>query len=318
MVNIFINDGKTGNGDNEIISILNDNIKRDVDLIEQVEKLTEANSLLVQHITGLKKENQELKDLQLKSNNVLNNVLVELKEIKESMKKDTPQSRKETITKTLVELNKSNTKKNKKHTGRAVNDDETFVPNKSLRTKWKYLELKDDGSIYNNSKRTFKLPVDLNLVLYIQECDNPRMDRATAKLLMSKYNIEYQFFGKLIFNLRHTNNFDSIFKKYHSNLEKAKFSIKNNMLCVNKTNTNIPLATAKEWIAIMANANNKQSKIMDLQMEHKDIDKNMIRIVCDSYDNTQLIKLLKNVKKNTFIENNPSKRRNMIRNGGLL
>ena len=328
MVNIFINDypKKDTNNNDEIVTVLNDNIQLDVSLVEQVEKLTKANSLLVQHMSSIEDDNRELKELVSNSYKMVDELLTELNIVKDYIKndlttiltpKDTKKESKETITRALKNLNKQSSN-SKTKTGRQVKDTDIYVPNKSLRVEWKYLELRDDGTIVNKSKRVFKLPVDLNLLLYIMECDKTPMDRATAKLLMSKYKLEYQFFGKLIYNIRETNSFDNVLKKYNNNLAKARFSIKNNMLCVNKINTNIPISTAKEWIHILSNTTFKQKKILDFQKANPDIDKNMIRIVCDSYNNNQLFSLLKNVKKDTFVENNPSKRRNLIKNGGLL
>ena len=335
MVNIIINDyNNDGDGcgcsNDDIITILNDNIKTDVNLIEQIEKLAKSNSLLVQHVSKLEKENETLLELIKQSNQKIDETLLEMNLLKDYItteltekincnKKTNTVNFKKTTQHKEKETKTTPSPKNKKmKRGKAVKDTDEFIPNKSLAKEWKDLKMHEDGTIWNHSSRKeYKLPIDLNILLYIRECDKQHMNRATMKFLMSKYDIKYGTFGKIVYNIRN-GNFNNIIRDYYAKIKKAKFSIKNNKICVNKTNTNIPLQTAKEWIHIIVNSEYKQKSIIGLQKENSEFDKDIVRIICDSYNNSELLKLLKNVNKNTFVENNSSKRKNIISNGGLI
>ena len=187
--------------------------------------------------------------------------------------------------------------------------------------EWKHLELMTDGGIVNKGHKTFKLPVGLNELLYIMELDNPHMNRGTAKKLMEIYSINNITFGKLIYNIRETNNFDNILETYHKSLSDAVFRVKNGVIYVNNTNTKVSNEIASEWVQILANSSKKQEKILEIQKQYGHLNKDMIRIICDSYNNPKLNTLLsfsKNINNKSFVENNPSKRRNLIQNGGVM
>ena len=57
--------------------------------------------------------------------------------------------------------------------------------------------------------------------------------------------------------------------------------------------------------------------IWDLQRTYSKYDAFYIRAICENYCNPHLLRLLES-KQETHIENNPSKRRNIIRNGGMI
>ena len=147
------------------------------------------------------------------------------------------------------------------------------------------------------------------------------MNRGTAKKLMEIYSINNITFGKLIYNIRETNNFDNILETYHKSLSDAVFRVKNGVIYVNNTNTKVSNEIASEWVQILANSSKKQEKILEIQKQYGHLNKDMIRIICDSYNNPKLNTLLsfsKNINNKSFVENNPSKRRNLIQNGGVM
>lgn len=297
MVNIIINDGQ------------NDNLVDYQELTELVNSLKEDNQKLIEKVIelteGFEKKQEEL----ITKIDSLNNEISILK--KNSIKKTN------TVKINNPQKPKKQTVKNNPKDTKTKN---IYIPNKQLRTNWEKLELQDNGDIINHGFRKFKLPVTLNDLLYIIECDDKgNLKRSEAKRLMKQYMINTSTFGKLIWNIRETKNFDSVLTKYKQNLQKARFTIKDGNLCVNKVDTNISVKMAIEWIQILVNASKKQAKILELQKANPSINPDMIRIVCDSYDNPKLNKLLKeNSKKKMFVENNPSKRRNIIANGGLI
>jgi hypothetical protein len=302
MVNIIINDNPQNDNNvdyNELLelvsSLKNDNKELIIQLTDLKTVFEEKNTALINRIDSL---NNEVSILKTKLN--------QINAVKLDSKNDS---------------SNENVKANIKHKNKGKkNTTNIYIPNKQLRTEWKNLKLEDNGDIINYGRRKFRLPISLNDLLYIIECDNKgTLERDEARNLMRRYHINTTTFGKIIYNIRKTKNFDSVLTKYKQNLHKARFTLKNGYICVNKADTNISMKTANEWIQILANTDKKQAKIIELQKANVDINPDMIRIICDSYDNPKLLKLLKDNESNhMFVENNPSKRRNIIANGGLL
>ena len=219
-----------------------------------------------------------------------------------------------TVTDVLKDLKKV---ENNKKKSLKPKPDNSYIVNKGLQTEWENLELMEDGSIVNHGKRrNFKLPIGLNELLYFMEIEKD-LTFQSATEIREKYNIKPGTFGKIIHNIRETDNFAPLINKYKNNLKKASFSLRKNILFINNLDTNIKMEDAKDWISIIANTNKKNSMIIKIQEGNPDVDKEIIRFICDSYDNPKLINLLKN-KPHKFIENNPSKRKNLIANGGLI
>lgn len=307
MVNIIINDNGNTNPTSE-------------DVIDLLKSLKIENNELKDLIIEMKKELVDLHSEVLILKNNFNNESITIKNKQENNSKEHIKSVNQDKPKNDGKVKKSTNVKKKQilKRGRA-NKNAPYAPNKSMKTKWKHLELLDDGRIINRSNRTYILPIHLNELLYLQEKINNGFTFAESRQLMKKYDMLPGIFGKLVYNLTETDSFEKVFKKYEDNLKKAKFSIENKYIYVNNVNTNIPVKLAREWVQILANTSKKQEKILALQSANKDIDSDMIRIVCDSYNNSHLNAMIKNNEKTmSFVENNPSKRKNLIMNGGLI
>ena len=341
MVKLIINE----NGGNVDITKLSNEIKENKELLEEIKNNLQDNNTDIDISIFEDTVNESFKSinqsLKLLSEDIEKNhedflafkKYVELKlglisnrisgtdndDSKKTALKETVKSKPTNTIETLSKKNSVSITKPKKK-GRKVRDNDVYEPTVNSKTDWSKLKLLKDGSIINDLPKKFKLPVGLNELLYIMELDNPHMKRGIAKKLMNIYSINNITFGKLIHNIRETNNFDGVIDEYHRRLFDAKFRIKNGVIYVNNTNTGVSVSTASEWVQILANTDKKQGKILEIQRQYSNLNKDMIRIICDSYNNPKLNTLLSfdnSSKKSTFIENNPSKRRNLIRNGGM-
>lgn len=72
-----------------------------------------------------------------------------------------------------------------------------------------------------------------------------------------------------------------------------------------------------EICGMVANEGFSYEYVLDLQKMYSNHDSYAIRVICENYDNKNLHRLVE-IKKKPFVENHPSRRRNLIRNGGIL
>lgn len=328
MVNIIINEiTKNTEEDNEIstgevLEIKEESNNEEVINIIQKEFQTLTKTLDKQtkeYSKILKKQDVKIKTLNSKievlieENEKLNILIKGLHQRVEDMSKDTEP---------VVEVSKEketseNEVKSKSRRGVKYDDTETFIPNRHVGKAWTDLKLCDNGDIINDGYKIYHLPIQLNDLLYIMECDTPHMNRGEFKRLQAKYHINVGMFAKIIYNIR-DNRFDKVLQKYNERLSSAKFDLtSDNYLKINKSITNIKKEDAKHWVSLVLNSNKPQQSILKIQEDNKGVDKDYIRIVCDSCTNTKLNSLL-NINEPMFIENNPSKRKTLLEQGGIF
>lgn len=209
----------------------------------------------------------------------------------------------------------------KKHPMRRVqkrkNDGEKFEPADYSKSIWKKLKLMNDGEIIDKTRSVYHLPVDVYDLLYIIECDETGLTHGEFKELYKEFESNNNTMGKIVYNIR-KHSFDKILHKYYESIRKVRFAIKDGYLQVNGQLTGVSKNKANEWIQLMFNANRKQKTIREIMTVNPKIPKNLIHLVCDNYDNNNLLNIVKPEDKEQFVENNPSRRRNLIRNGGIL
>ena len=197
------------------------------------------------------------------------------------------------------------------------NDGEKFEPAEYSKSIWKKLKLMTDGEIIDKTRQVYHLPVDVYDLLYIIECDESGLTHGDFKELYKEFESNNNTMGKIIYNIRE-HSFDKILHKYYESIKKVKFAIRDGYLKVNGQVTDVSKNKANEWVQLMFNANMKQKTVREIMASNPNLPKNLIHLVCDNYDNNNLLNLVKPVDKGQFIENNPSRRRNLIRNGGVL
>lgn len=187
-----------------------------------------------------------------------------------------------------------------------------FTPIKISQELWKKLELFDDGRIVNYGHKTYLLPVDIHDLLYVMECDENIMTYGMFKRLVKKYHSNNNTFGKLIYNIRE-GNFKSIVSKYYEYLSNVEFGLDSNYLVIDGVKTNIHRHRVNEWINQINNTSKKQGEIMRIvSNESKEIDKDLIYLVCDNYSNDGLLKVVKGEVKSF------SREQNVEMHGGIV
>lgn len=194
---------------------------------------------------------------------------------------------------------------------------ELFEPADYSKGLWKKLQLMDDGKIIDKTRSVYRLPIDVYDLLYIIECNDCGLTHGEFKKLYKDFGSNNNTMGKIVYNIRE-HNFDDIVYKYYESIKKVKFSIEDDFLKINGHLTDVSKRKANEWIQLMFNTTKKQKTIMDIIKSNKSFSKDLVHLVCDNYDNNELLSIIKPDEKELFIENNPSRRRNLIRNGGIL
>lgn len=156
----------------------------------------------------------------------------------------------------------------------------------------------------------------LNELLILQEC-NPiyRKDVVALRKLLKKHPADNSFAG-LIYQYKN-GMFDEIISNFKNNVGNCKFKIYSNKLWFMGVESTITVSTAKELISIIENKGFSEVLVHKLCKSYSAFNEVEVRIVCENYDNTQLLSLLKEPNKNVVL-NNPSKRRNVIRNNGVI
>ena len=175
------------------------------------------------------------------------------------------------------------------------------------------------GEVYFDEIRTFSgkgalrpLSISLSELLMLHEFlskhahfTNGDLKRFKELLGISDYTIK-----RVCANLIN-GDFDGVVLNEISN--DTNWDIFYNMLCKSL----LSFDEVERICDMVANKGFSYSYVFNLQKMYSNYDSWFIRKICENYDNKLLHKLIK-VQKETFVENNPSKRRNLIRNGGLI
>lgn len=304
-----------------------------VKIIVNEHKVNESNDDLLKVITELKEDNKKLEEIILKLNDELKysneqfssslNKLTETVTILNNEFKVSERDNDTSVNVNDIKVKKSSIPKEKSslkvksHKRKKLTDNDVYVPNNSVCNEWKNISLQKDGKLVTKGHKTYTLPVDLNQLFYIIEEDTPYMNRRMSKKLMNEFEVNISTWGKLIYNIR-INNFDDIIVNYNERIRRIKFSLDDNDdILIDNKKTTISKDLAYDWIQIIINSNHKEKDILKIQKSNNNYDKYNIRMICDNYNNKQLLKLLEKPKIKSFIENNPSKRKNLIMNGGI-
>jgi hypothetical protein len=112
--------------------------------------------------------------------------------------------------------------------------------------------------------------------------------------------------------------FDKIINEFKSKMDKITFTCTSDgKIAMNNGLTSINVNSAREIIAIVENKGFSERLVLDLQKAYDYAPSLEVRIICENYNNSQLLNLLRQPNKNVVL-NNPSKRRNVIRNNGVI
>lgn len=196
----------------------------------------------------------------------------------------------------------------------------------SAKEKYHNLRLKPHFGVKYDSKdgkRTYDLYYDMFDIFYIKSLlsSNNFTNRDFDNLLNhNKHQWTVKNLSQIIYNICENHTLQKLI------IETRKFFTTNNtfdesngMLKINDVNTHISVEQAKEWcIAYMNNGKKKDEFIWNLQRRFPEIKREFITMIIYNHNNSDLYELWKEEEKPIFIENNPSKRRNIIRSGGIV
>ena len=206
----------------------------------------------------------------------------------------------------------------KKSTSKSIEG--LYEPSEANKSNWDNLRLGDNTIEYIN-KRNAKCTIPLSIyeLDLIREKDMNSISKKGYYKLCELLPVSPNTIAKAIYNIRENTELTHLLDLLHTKVKNCRFEVtKDGYLKIGKQITKIKKELAREWCLQCQNDGNVHEKIYDLHKAFPNIDKMQIKIVCENYDNSVLLDLLKEDKK-IFIENNPSKRRNIIENnGGIL
>lgn len=225
---------------------------------------------------------------------------------------------------------KNNTKTNGRHRkskGKRITDLDSKFEILPVTAKESYnnVELLPDGSIKHitNRNREIILKYDIYDILFIKSVsDKDTFTMGDFKELSNlREDWDRHSLFKLIYNIRENKQFHKIMETaIHKIKEERDFGVKGDLLLIDNNVTYIPVHQVEAWINSYANSNKtREEYIWRLQKRFPEINKDCIAIILYNINNNELTKLWR--KKDDvepFVENNPSKRKNLIQNGGLL
>ena len=188
---------------------------------------------------------------------------------------------------------------------------------KEYKGKLKHIGEKITAQHINSAKNSHSdLRITMSELLVINEVYqiNKEFKVKDIKEFQKIFHLKKHTVQQLLWNLMES-NFDEVISEFKKEIANVKFDIAGvgNFIVMNGRMSELTIQSAKEIVSIMQNANRHEIKIWELQQSYRYNDPLHIRIIADNYDNSDLLNLLKNT---TLVEvvNNPSKRRNIIRN----
>lgn len=213
-------------------------------------------------------------------------------------------------------------------TKRILDDNDKYV-NKNEYTKKLYhnLKLNDDGTLIyttKNKNRQFTLPYNIQDILYINNIINKEdFTMGDFRKLLKKNRLDWNEMNlkKLIYNIQENKSLKNIISDMITKIETSEFDKVGDYIKINSYLTNITPTQAKNWCdAYMNGDETKEDFIWNIQKRFPEHDGMCIRVIMYNIDNNELMETWKVEKdmNDIWVENNPSKRRNIIMNGGIM
>ena len=171
----------------------------------------------------------------------------------------------------------------------------------SYKLYYKSLELKG-LDVYSKNR----IIISMEDLLSIKE-DIPKINKSNVLEYARKYDIKIGKFNKIIWNIEE-GEFDAVIDEYFQRT--YSFSVNNvGYLCIDGEDTYLTREKCRVMIDTVINVPDKQKCIEGLCHTHSTIKPEHIRIVCNEYNNPNLIKILKGEVKSIPKIDNPQKRR---------
>ena len=215
-------------------------------------------------------------------------------------------------------------KKSNQSKSRIKDDDELYSNNHQATQRLYYgLTLKDDGRIeYNNKKnsRTFILNYNIHDIFYIKSVIENNFTWGDFRELVS-LNKDWNDMNlkKVIYNIQYNPKLNKILENLEKKISECEFEKVGEFIKINNFISHITPKQAQTWCNMYINSNkNKEEYIWNLQKRFPEIDAMCIRIILYNLNNNELTSTWTVEKdiNDIWIENNPSKRKNLIQNSG--
>lgn len=184
-----------------------------------------------------------------------------------------------------------------------------------------YSELKwQDGVLYYKKYRGYQKWRDMEDILYAKQVmgDKGYFTISEKNELMKSLKTTNATISKFLVNIEN-GFFDRYINLQNRRIKSAKFTAKDGYIYVSGNDTGISISNAETICYTMINCNNREKCISLNVRAYPHLNPYYIRCICENYSHDDLFQIIrKSHKKNAFIENNPSKRRNMIRNSVFI
>ena len=225
-----------------------------------------------------------------------------------------------------VDVNKVESKPKKRM--KLKDSDKFKIVQNSAKKLYSDMRITEDGEIefkvnFNNHENVMSLRYDIYDVLYIKSVvfnENYTMGDFKKLVNMDKNWSRVTLF-RLIYNLENNDEFNKLLDDYvEKNFIDVGFSKKGDIIKINGKLTYIPVHQAKSWCTYYVNNNYTKEEIMwRLQKRFKEYKKEDIACIILNITDDVLSTLWGSLNvKSDFVENNPSKRKDLISSGVLI
>ena len=191
--------------------------------------------------------------------------------------------------------------------------------NKHIQMKFHFVEIADsykkpylNPTLKETEIYTPKYLCSIFTLLKIKE-DIPKMDTTNLRQYYEKYELKNHIFRRIVWNLEE-GYFDGVIEEYQS--LKYSFEVKNNFLYIDGCYTGLTVEKCKIMVSEMCSLTNNPDDVINSYIRlYSTLNSKYIRIVCDSYDNVHLNRVLHPSKQKSF-PSNTQKRREMQKSIG--
>lgn len=168
-------------------------------------------------------------------------------------------------------------------------------------------------TIISKGQKEQPLILDINDALMMKEHGQFTYDE--FQVMETELNVSKPVLYRFLWNVQE-GNFDGLIDEFKEKMDKVFFSVQDKKLYCNSEQV-CDLIDAEIIVsAFINNSALKERKIWETIRRYPHIDELHIHILCENYENTDLLRFF-NQKKETKVVNNREKRQNMLMNGGI-
>ena len=208
-------------------------------------------------------------------------------------------------------------------TRRKYKPEDPYVVKEQGKEYYNKIIIQKAGGLVHRDKigRDHDLPFNINEACYMRYRIKNNFTHKDFNDLSKKYGWYPVTLNKLIFNLQENKKFNTLLDDYNEMIKtKTRFGSNGGCMVIDGLKTNITVKDAHSWCETAINSNkNIHEYILKLQKSIPNIDQQHLYDIVYNYNSNDLCSIFKKhaSKRTDFVENNPSKRKNLIMNGGI-